>query len=476
MRKGTAEFRFDVVALSPVGRFVRWFGFPLTFQIVALGMVVALVVIGFEVWPKGPDPLAYAKTLRKTNLATLVVWGLWWPGMMVLTILLGRIWCTVCPMELVSQTTWRLGRRLGLARMPMPRWVRAGWIALLGYVILLLLVAGFALHRVPALTAWVLLALIGITVVVGLLFKEPRAFCRGFCPAAALLEAYGRLSPVNLINRSAEHCDTCHDKPCIDPKTRPGWDKRGCPSLARPFARQAGDGCVLCFQCVKACPYENVGFGWLRRGEALSTRAPLAFPVVVFVFMAFGFVAHEIFAEVKPLDNVFHIPAWWLSSLFGAAGLSKWAEAAWFLLGLPMLLAGAVLAIGKVAPRGTSVRTLMAGVAPALIPVVAMAHAAKAIGKASSWAPYLPMSLRDVNGVAAADALVAGQMAPPARLIPLELVGLLVIIVVVLAAGVILVRFRKAAMRVPIATAAIAMAVAVGLYLTSFLGWIGLIG
>ncbi len=54
----------------------------------------------------------------------------------------------------------------------------------------------------------------------------------------------------------------------------------------------------------------------------------------VFVVIASGFVAHELFAEVKPFDEVFH---WVPQQLSAGLGLGfDWAEAAWFLLLLPL--------------------------------------------------------------------------------------------------------------------------------------------
>lgn len=50
--------------------------------------------------------MKFAKVLRNTNLANLIVWSYWWPIIILSAIFLGRVWCMVCPMELVTTLGW----------------------------------------------------------------------------------------------------------------------------------------------------------------------------------------------------------------------------------------------------------------------------------------------------------------------------------------------------------------------------------
>jgi polyferredoxin len=149
-------------------------------------------------WGVGADtPAAELRTLRKTNLTTLVVWGLWWPGMIAAALVLGRAWCTVCPMELVNRIGDALGKRLPIARLPLGRALRAGWVVVAAYLCLQLLVAGASVHRVPHYTALLLLALLGTALAAGLVFREPRSFCKGSARRARSSPVYGRFTPVS---------------------------------------------------------------------------------------------------------------------------------------------------------------------------------------------------------------------------------------------------------------------------------------
>ncbi|NQT25467.1 4Fe-4S binding protein [candidate division KSB1 bacterium] len=53
--------------------------------------------------------MAFAKVLRNTNLANLIVWSYWWPIIIIISIFWGRLWCTVCPIELITTLSARIG-------------------------------------------------------------------------------------------------------------------------------------------------------------------------------------------------------------------------------------------------------------------------------------------------------------------------------------------------------------------------------
>ena len=80
---GQTRFKWDLLRTVPVQRLVHWPLFPVALQVLTLGAVVLLAGNGWGIGlAESADEL---KTLRKTNLTTLVVWGLWWPAMVWLT-------------------------------------------------------------------------------------------------------------------------------------------------------------------------------------------------------------------------------------------------------------------------------------------------------------------------------------------------------------------------------------------------------
>ena len=420
--------RLDFLGWSPVRDLVLRPWFPVALQVLALVAVGMLALLG---WGHGLDKsAAELKLFRMTHLTTLAVWGLWWPGMIAVALAFGRAWCTVCPMELANRIGDAMARRLGWPRTRMGRFLRAGWATLVIYTVLQLLVAGFSLHRVPHFTALMLAALFGLALVTGLVFRTPRSFCAGFCPAAALLSVYGRFTPLQLSHEKASVCADCETKDCVSSSSRYRFDKRSCSSQLRPFDRDPSDGCVLCLQCAKVCPRDNMGFGVVREGASVRRKALLRPFEAAFVMIALGFVAHEVVGEVKWLDGRFH----WVPERLHAMipGLSfGWFEALWFLFLFPLMVWAFIAAVGFAFGHRRGTRSLLLAAATGAAPVVAIAHLAKAAAKVASWAAFLPRALAEPGGAETFHLIQVGVLATPGRLVGLSLVGWMALLLTV---------------------------------------------
>ncbi|MEW5822272.1 MAG: 4Fe-4S binding protein, partial [Cyanobacteriota bacterium] len=225
-----SNFKLNFLKNKFINKLIRMPFFPYILQFLALLFFLILIINGFMTGSPESYGNEITTFLRKTNFTTLIVWGLWWPGLILTTILLGRIWCTVCPMELVSNIFNRICRFLGFKGLKLNSFLSLGFIALLLYVILQLLVAGFEVHRVPIYTSYVLIGLLTIAVLAGVLFKEQRAFCKAFCPASLLLKAYSLFTPLILRKNINETCSNCDSKECVSEKNRNKLDVRSCPS------------------------------------------------------------------------------------------------------------------------------------------------------------------------------------------------------------------------------------------------------
>jgi ferredoxin len=394
--------------------------FPLTLQVLALVGVMGLAMNGLGIGSgMRADELL---TLRKTNLTTLAIWGLWWPAMIAVALAFGCAWCTVCPMEMVNRAGHAIAGRIEWPRARLGKFLRAGWLIVTAYLVLQLLVAGLSIHRVPHSTAIFLLVLVGGALVTGLVFRDPRSFCRAFCPAGALLSVYGRYTPLQLEAGHPSVCDSCSTKDCVRAENRERFDKRSCPSLLAPFRRNASDGCVLCLQCAKVCPYGNIGWG-LVSPEASVRRQSLLRPFeAVFVMVALGFVAHEVIGEVKWLDSFFHAVPDWLNRLSPAIPFG-WFEGLWFLVLFPFGVWAFISGISYFMGHHGNIRTLLLAAATGAAPVVAVAHLAKAMAKVSAWSGFLPFAVRDPQGIETLQGIADRTLNAPASLLGLTMVG-----------------------------------------------------
>ncbi len=77
-------------------------------------------------------------------MANLIVWSYWWPPIILSAIFLGRIWCAVCPMELMTS----LASKVGLKRNR-PAFLRSGWVMTIFYVLVLFVVRKLIVQRLP---------------------------------------------------------------------------------------------------------------------------------------------------------------------------------------------------------------------------------------------------------------------------------------------------------------------------------------
>jgi len=426
-----SRVKVDLLAPKPLRALALWPGFPLVLQVLGLVVLGLLVAVGLGIGV-GMSP-AELMTLRKTNLATLVVWGIWWPAMIITAVAFGHAWCTVCPMELLNHAGEVIGRKLRLQRLPLGRTLRAGWAIVGLYLVLQLLVAGFSLHRTPHYTAIFLLMLGGLALSSGILFREPRAFCRALCPASALLSVYGRFTPAQLEVRKPSVCEACATKDCVRASNRTRLDKRSCPSLLRPFHREVSDGCVLCLQCAKVCPHDNVGFGLVSESAPVRRKTLLRPFEAAFVMVALGFVSHEVIGEVKWLDGIFHAVPSAMAKAIPAVSFD-WHEALWFLLVYPAGVWALIAAVAYLAGHRGGLRSVALAAATGAAPVVAIAHVAKALAKLSSWGGFLPLAVRDPAGIDTLHAIAAEAVAAPHSYVAMTMLGWAMLFLTVLIA------------------------------------------
>lgn len=425
---GQAGQGIDLLRFSFVRSVIlrRWF--PYLFQGAMLAAFVALIFLSWgQLAPAGVAPKLFAKS----HLVTLLVWGLWWPAMVWAAVLLGRVWCAVCPLELVSNISERLGRRLGIRSRPVRRWMASGAIVVGLYALLQMLVAGEHLNRVPAYTALFLVGLLTLPVLTGLFLKD-RAFCRAFCPVGMLLAIYGRGGMLAIRSRGPEACASCTVKGCRLAANRARADARSCPSLLDPPRLKASGDCLLCGQCLKACELDNMTLVLRRPFHAVDDRRPLAsWPATLFVMLVSGFVTWELAAEWKPAEEVFLAVPAWLSGSMGLPRLAGYLNGAWALAVVPLILwLGAAFlagAFGKTDSIGQTWRRIALPVAV----VVAAGHMVKGLAKFVSWAPFLPYAVREPAGTGTTALFSAGTPTPDPLLGPIAVLAVGIILVAV---------------------------------------------
>ncbi len=371
--------------------------------------------------------MKFAKVLRNTNLANLIVWSYWWPLIILSAIFLGRAWCMVCPMELIAS----LAARVGLKRSPPPL-LRSGWTITLFYVLILFVgIHILSIHRVPFRMGLYMLMLPAVAVVVGLLFSR-NAFCAYVCPVGHLLGLYARLAPLGWGVRDESLCRHCKDRSCIAAGNAYCLQGRSCGVGLTPANIDDNSACLLCGQCLKACDRNNASFegasfegaavegrpnpGWFPRRwfQDLLLLKPLSAAQAAFCLVVSGFVIYEIFGEWALSKGLLMWTPNHIAAALDARG--DWSlgliKSSTLFVALPMLIW--ILPYGLL--RLCSVRLELGryiccfGIA--FIPIMAAAHAVKSLLKMTSRIPYWERVLWDPLGVETAKGILDETIVP----------------------------------------------------------------
>ena len=390
----------------------KWY-FPVSLKYVSLIAYIILIVTGLMAYS---TDAVFLKQLRNTNLGNLIVWSYWWPAIVIGAIFFGRVWCMVCPVELITTFFAKIG-----LKHKRPSWLLSGWAITVFYIIILFVgIQGFAIHRNPFFMAIYLLSIVGVSIIIGSIY-EKNTFCRYVCPVGYLLGLYSRLSFFGWRVKDKSICDTCKDKSCIHKKYQYNLNYKSCGVDLYPANISDNADCILCGGCLKACSkyqsqpnterpnphFQNIGFA-----NDLFQLKPLRMAEMVFVLIVSGFVISEIWSEwnvtdaylsylpdliIKPLaiENKF------LSGLL--KGTVIFAVVPFIVWLLPYLFS-------RLARLTIKFKDYLLNYGIAFIPIIAAAHIGKSILKSTSRIPYFEHLADDFTGVSTAQQIIDGQI------------------------------------------------------------------
>jgi polyferredoxin len=388
-----------------IGGLLKAGWFPAVAQVLLLAVLVLLVRGGLGVTTTDPD---LTQSLRDTNLANLIVWSYWWPVIIIAAVLFGRVWCTVCPMEFLTYWAGRIG-----LRWRVPGILKSGWVVTAFYT--LVWIAGIqtlAVNRLPHRMSLYLLLLILAAVDVSLIF-ERRAFCSYVCPVGHLLGLYALLSPFEWRADDAGVCATCRTRDCVAKKNQYRLTGRSCTSGLYPASITDNRDCLLCTQCLKACPQENVRLGVRRPLADLLAGVDLRPAQAGFLLVLSGVVVYEILSEWPvSLEMMMWGPERLARALGMTGAMRKLVSATFLFVVAPALVLLVVTTLARLAggPERVSFGWTARTFTLLLLPTIAGVHILKSILRMSSRIPYWSGVWADPKGIETARGMVAGTL------------------------------------------------------------------
>jgi len=365
-----------------------------------LSLVVFALLI-FGAFGITTEDAKFAKTLRNTNMANLIVWSYWWPLIIVTAIFFGRFWCSICPMELITS----FFGRFGLKKKP-GRVLKSGWIITLFYLLILVIgIHTLEIHRLPHRMAIYLLILLGTAMVVGFLW-EKRTFCTYVCPIGHLLGLYSLLSFKQLRVKDSDVCKHCKTKDCISKENHYKMLGRSCTSELYPPKILDNRACILCGQCYKSCINDNITIKKQSIATDLFKDIKLSWAEISFFVMVSGFVVYEIMVEWKTSKKILMTAPHWLIDQLQISGSTTGTVKALLLFVIIPTVFYLLLAWGKKQFAQESWKSAFTQLVLALLPVTASMHLLKALFKMSSRIPYWPFAVSDPKGVDSAQLIL----------------------------------------------------------------------
>jgi DNA-binding NtrC family response regulator/ferredoxin len=251
------KYTINLLQFDNIKAFFKSPQYPLGLQIVTVSIFSFIFLMSF-----------WGSQSPESNIALILVWGMWEPLLFISWFVGARAWCSVCPMGAMND----LLNKIGIKKFNVPQFIsRYGvYFSALGLGIIIWAEVATDMTYSPLATGFLLLSILFFAILSGLFF-ERRLWCRYLCPLGTLGAVYSGCSFVEWRSNNSICNTTCKDNTCYKGDTQ----NRGCPLYQGPFSLHSNQNCILCGRCVKLCPNDS---------PALKLRIP----------------GHELWAALKP--------------------------------------------------------------------------------------------------------------------------------------------------------------------------------
>ena len=230
--------KINILDIPWIKRFFISAWFQPAFQVPVLLIFLIIIAAGLFDIQKGD-----------MNIATLLMWTIWWAAIIFTFVFVGRVWCMMCPFGAAQD--W-IGRLFSLNK-DFPKPVRNIWLSSFIFFGLTWWDSFSGIVNKPALTSYLLIGFFVVAVGMSVTFKG-RSFCRYACPIGGLIGLYSMFSPVELRNKGLEVCRNHKIKECIK-----GTEKsHPCPMFVTPMTLDRNNYCNFCSECIKSCFQDNI--------------------------------------------------------------------------------------------------------------------------------------------------------------------------------------------------------------------------
>ncbi|MGI6656315.1 MAG: 4Fe-4S binding protein [Desulfobulbus sp.] len=361
--------------------------YPVFFQVAGLIIYLGLIwfALGVAV-PDGVPPKRYAQN----TMSSLIVWGIWLPLLIILTAFLGRIWCSVCPLELIQQVGNFIGRKVFGIKLRLPKFFRNSINGVLIYSFLLFMLIATRFPQVPGNTSTLLIVLAFFSLVSGIFFGN-RIFCKYFCPADMLLRGLGRRGMLRI-----------HHELPKNAIVNTTASKDNCPSYLNTKKLNDASPCILCGHCIKSNESISVNFrampsvpddNWKNYGWGIT----------ILGFFLSGFVIEHLFHDWQAGHHYYEYFPDIVKKMVGVKALAGWIEAIWAVIVIPVVFWFSMVLIGKIFSSSLSISDILKKITLPIITALTGLHVILSLKKFSHWVTHTQVAFKNLKDKIATD-------------------------------------------------------------------------
>ena len=225
-----------------------------------------------------------------------------------------------------------------------------------------------------------------------------------------LLGLYACCAPLEWRVREAKTCEACRTKDCVAFRNAYRLTARSCTSNLYPASIKDNRECLICTQCRKVCPKNNLRLSLRKPLADFFGSLRLSSLELFLLLLVSGLVVWELAEEWSPARKVLEFLPNKAGSWLGFSGEAANSVQTLFLIVLfPALLFLIPALAGKLAGK-TEVLESAKTFGLLFLPVVALGHAAKAVIRITSRLPYYPLGFKDPVGYSTASRIASGDL------------------------------------------------------------------
>lgn len=239
--------------------------------------ITAIFLVVIALFLIGPNFIA-------VTLISTVAWSLWWPAITILSPIIGRIWCAICPISGVMEWVQKLVH----FNLPVPEFLKKYDYLIITFLFFsgLWFEEMIEMRHHPVTTGLFVIGVVTTACIIGIVYTR-RTWCRHICPIGNFVGVASIAGLLEVRSNTTVCLNKCTSYECYRGSETKGIS--GCPTSQYMPSVDNNLDCLLCLQCARVCPNDAVQLNVRIPAREVWTGARIRQGFIIFI--AAGFAA-----------------------------------------------------------------------------------------------------------------------------------------------------------------------------------------